>query len=163
MPRRYRRDGGDGSSQYETTSQQSHTQMSGGLMESLSLWSAQFTNLSSVSNSTIDGDERNRLTNRALAMLLGRRTKETLNEVMAGAIPTRPRHDDDDTVDVEGGGDTVAHNDAVEGEKGMINAESNKNSAPTDDEMTFAGVLAPPVQPQPQQQHPQPFPQPQVI
>ena len=155
MPRRYRRDGGDSTSQYETTSQQSHTQMSGGLMESLSLWSAQFTNLSSVSNSTIDGDERNRLTNRALAMLLGRRTKETLNEVMAGAIPTRPRHDDDDTVDVEGGGDTVAHNDAVEGEKGMINAESNKNSASTNDGTIFTGVapsllVQQPPQPQPQ-------------
>ena len=117
MPRRYRRDGGDGSSQYETTSQHSHSH-SGGLMESLSIWSAQFTNLSSVTHS-VDGGERDRLTNRTLAMLLGRRAKDsgkdTVNAVDINVdmdeLPTHHHHHDD--VDVEGGEERV-HD--VEGE-----------------------------------------------
>ena len=113
----HHRHGGDVTSQYENTSQQSHSQISGGFMESLSLWSARFSNLSSISNTTIEGDVRSRLSNRAVTMLLGRKKKDVTEDMID--IPTHP-------LDVEGGEERGDHNDTID--KGIVMTEVNNNA-----------------------------------
>ena len=142
------RDGtGDVTSHYENSSQQSHSQMSGGFVGSLSLWSAQFSNLSSISRS-VDGDVRTRFTHRAIT-ILGRKTKASAEEMVE--IPTHPHE-----VVERGGGERVDHNDntvVVDGGGGMVMMMNNvsKDDASTNG-VVFDGVVVS-----------LPFPQQQVV